>query len=291
MPKTRLIVDVSNIAYRAAFANSSLSTSSGKFSGHIFGSVASLLAVLRNELKGQEVEIIFCYDGKDSKAYRRSILPEYKDNREHRDLDPLPEVTEVLRLWPGIHIVQNDKEGDDAIAFAVKMLNESPCVIFSGDKDLWSLLQNPNCKVLSPNLKRFVELADVYANYHIKNAPERIPLAKALFGDPSDGIKGVERLIKKQVEPVLNEEGVLTPKDFYNKLGTERPIFISPKMWAKIQENRDRVEKNYCVILPQLDFHKSSVVKVSVESIPLLKQKLIEYECKSLIEGLSIIKT
>ena len=101
MTKVRLIVDVSNVSYRAAFGNPSLKTSGGKFSGHIFGSVASLLAVLRNELKDREVEFVFCYDGINSKDYRRTILPEYKANREVREINPVPEVTEVLRYCLG----------------------------------------------------------------------------------------------------------------------------------------------------------------------------------------------
>src|ERR1017187_1402148 len=287
--KTWLIVDNSNLIYRAAYANSSLTTSKGNFSGHIFGSVASLLAVLRNELKGLEVEIIFCYDGKDSKSFRRTILPEYKANREVRDLNPIPEATEVLKLWPGLQIVQEDKEGDDARAYAVKMLKGQSCVIFTGDKDLWQLLQYPNCRVLSPNLKRFVEPADIYDAYHLQNASERIPLAKALFGDASDGIRGVERLIKKQVEPILNSEGVLTPEDFYNKLGTEQPDFISDKMWQKLLDCKEKVFKNYLVILPQLEFQKSSITKVGKESLSLLKQKLVEFECFSLIGQVDLL--
>src|ERR1017187_154116 len=282
MSKTWLIVDNSNLIYRAAYANASLTTSKGKPSGHVFGSVASLLAVLRNELKDQEVEMVFCYDGISAKDYRRGLLPEYKMNREARTFNPIPEANEVLKLWSGIHIYEASKEGDDAIAYAVKMLNGQPCVIFSGDRDLHTLLQYPNVRVLSPNLKRFVEPADIYGAYHV-NAPERIPLAKSLFGDASDNIKGVERLIKKQVEPILNSEGVLTPEDFYNKLGNEQPDFISDKMWQKLIDCKEKVFKNYLVILPQLIFDKSSITKVGKESLSLLKQKLIEYECFSLL--------
>jgi 5'-3' exonuclease len=284
MPKTWLIVDASNLIYRAAYANSSLTTSKGVFSGHVFGSVASLLAVLRNELRDCEVEMVFGYDGSKSKEYRRTILAEYKANRVPRDMNPIPEATDVLRCWPGLHIEQCDKEGDDAIAFAVKMLRGQPSVILSGDRDLHALLQYPNVRVLSPNLKRFVEPADIYGAYHT-NAPERIPLAKALFGDASDGIKGVERLTKKQVEPYLNALNVKTPEQFYNALGEIRPKEISLKNWEKLMTYKDKVFKNYLIILPQLDFSRSSIVKVGyLGGFDLLKEKLTEYECYSLVK-------
>ena len=289
MSKVRLIVDNSHLIYRAAYANSSLTTFKGKFSGHVFGSVASLLAILRNELKDQEVEMVFCYDGSKSKDYRREILPGYKANREAREFDPVPEANEVLRLWAGIHILEETKEGDDAIAYAVRKLEGKPCVILSSDRDLWALLQFPNCRVYSPNLKRFVELSDMYEPYHITANPERIYLAKALFGDASDGIKGIERLLKKQVEPILNAEGVVTPEDFYLKLGDTQPDFLSDKSWAKLKDGKDKVFKNYQVILPQLDFDRKSIVKVT-GNFDALKQKLIEYECFSLLEQFSSIE-
>jgi len=169
------------------------------------------------------------------------------------------------------------------MAYAVKMLKGQECIVLSGDKDIWSLLQYPNCKVYSPNLRRFVEPSDIYEHFHIQNAPERIYLAKSLFGDASDNIEGVKRLLKKQVEPVLNTENIVTPQDFYNCLGSVRPTYISLKMWEKIRECKEKVFKNYLVIIPQLEFQKSSIVKVGLESLELLKQKLIEYECFSLV--------
>jgi 5'-3' exonuclease len=245
--------------------------------------VSILLSLLRNEFKDNEVSFIFCYDGVNSKDYRRTILPTYKANREPRTANPIPEAKEVLRLWPGIQIEEDSKEGDDAIAYSVKMLSGQPCVVFSGDKDLHALLQYPNVRVLSPNLKRFVEPADIYDAYHLQNAPERIPLAKALFGDASDGVVGINRLIKKQVESIINAPNILTPQDFYKELGDSRPSFISQKMWDRLQESKDKVAKNYLVVLPQLDFKKSSVTAVSKDGLPALKTALIEYECFSLL--------
>jgi 5'-3' exonuclease len=281
---TFLIVDVSNLAYRSAYAHQELRTSAGKFSGHVFGSVASLLSLVRNNVD-PPVTMCFCYDGKRSRDSRVAISPEYKANRKPHDFNPIPEVVEILRLWPGIHIEQEDKEGDDAIAFAVKMRQGLPCVVYSGDKDLWALTAVPGCKVLSPNLKpapRFVEPTDIYERYHLTGEhPERIYLAKALFGDSSDEIVGVERLIKKYVEPILNAENITTPEDFYSALGDTRPSFMTKNTWDKLQANVDRVKLNYRILVPQLDFNRESAVKVSPSNS--LKLKLVEYECFSLL--------
>ena len=282
MEKIWLIIDTSNLIYRAAYASSSLTTSSGRPSGHVFGSVASIIAFLRNELSGKNVVPVFCYDGANSKAYRRTILPTYKANREIRDFNPIPEAYEVLKTWPGIHLDEPSKEGDDGIAYAVKMLNCKDCVVLSGDKDLWGLLQFPNVKVFSPNLKRFVESSDIYEHYHLIDHPGRIYLAKALFGDASDGIRGVERLTKKHIEPFLNALNVETPDDFYRTMGDVKPSCVSTKNWEKLQADKAKVQKNYEVVLPQLDFLPQSVTKVS-GGFESLKARLKEYECYSLL--------
>jgi 5'-3' exonuclease len=285
---TFIIVDVSNLAYRAGYANKTLSTSEGKFSGHIFGSASSLLALLRNEFSGQNVKFVFCYDGKDAKDYRRSIYPGYKANRMPKDIDPLPEVVNFIQKWPGLHIYQDDMEGDDAIAFAVHMRQGKNCVVLSGDKDLWALMRYPNCKVFSPNLKRYVTAVDVLEEYHIKDRPERIYLAKSLFGDSSDDIKGVERLIKKQVDPVLNQEGVETPEQFYNALGDVRPAFITEKMWAKLLCHKEDVFRNFKIVQPRIEFNKTSVTKTDLD-IPKIRKVLGEYECFSLLSQLDVL--
>ena len=284
MENTFVIVDVSNLAYRASYGNKELKTREGRFSGHIFGAAASIFALIRNELKGLNPVFCYCYDGKNSKEARRKILPEYKANRIPKDINPLPEVSSLLRLFPGIHIEQDDMEGDDAIAYAVQKRNGKPCIVASGDRDLWALMQYANCKVLSPNLKRFVEFSDFMEPYHLDGKPERIYLAKALFGDSSDGIKGIERLIKKHVAPYLNMEGVDTPEAFYNALGATKPLGLSDKTWDKLQNSKETVMKNYLTVKPMLDFNQTSVVKVGKDKIELIREKLKEFECNSLLQ-------
>jgi len=179
-------------------------------------------------------------------------------------------------------------EGDDAIAFAVHMRQGKPSVVLSGDEDLWALTRYPNCRVFSPNLKRYVEPTDIYNEYHLKNLPGRIYLAKSLFGDSSDNIKGVERLIKKQVEPFLNQGGVETPEQFYNALGSNKPEFITDKTWAKLLCHKNDVYRNFEVIQPRIDFQKDSISKVNLD-IENIRQALAEYECFSLLSQLYVL--
>lgn len=288
--ETFLIVDVSNLGYRAHHAMNNrpntppLTTSKGKLSGHVYGSVKSLLWILRDILKDYKVTMVFCYDGENAKQSRLEILPTYKGNRTKGDFNPIPDVKEVLKLWDGIHVEQAGREGDDAVAACVKMRKGKPCIIFSGDLDFSYQLANPCCQVYSPNKKGFLNAIDLMEHYHLDNNPKNVPLAKALFGDTSDNIIGCKRLLKKQVAGLINDPSVTTPEDFYGKLVT-KPDGMTDNTYTKLMENKEQVFKNYQVIIPQLDFDKESFTVVK-DNVMKLKEKLMEYECKSVMDDL-----
>jgi 5'-3' exonuclease len=281
---TLLIIDVSNLAYRSAYAPE-LKTSQGRISGHIYHTVKSILALINTRLATLDLRLCFCYDGINSKQIRQAILPEYKGNRTPHDFNPMPEVTSLLKLWPGIHIEQMYYEGDDAIHFAVRNRKGAPCIVWSGDRDLWSLMATPGCSVFSPNLERFVLDEDVTKHYHLIGHPERIPLAKALFGDSSDNITGVERLMKKHVSPILGMDTVCDVESFYAALGYTKPNCMTANTFSKLIANKEKVLRNYQVILPQLQFEKSSVkvVKDTPETWAEIRKILVEFECFSVL--------
>jgi 5'-3' exonuclease len=284
------MVDTSNLAWRAWHSHEELKTSTGKLSGHVYGAVASLVWLLENPLKDYQVTLVFCYDGKDAKKNRLAAYPDYKGNREARPFNPVPEVAEVLKLWDGIHIEQEFREGDDAIFASVKMRKGKPCVVYSGDKDMYALLQYPGCRQYSPNLKRFVTNEDLLENYHLNNKPQAVPLAKALFGDSSDNIKGCKGLFKAHVAELLNDPSVNTPDDFYGKLEEFYNKIKAAKLKGVMTQNtydkllacKEQIFINYQIILPQLDFDMSSITVVKNNAYEL-KNKIMDYECPSLM--------
>jgi DNA polymerase-1 len=283
-----LAIDVSNLGWRSAYAHENLATSDGRKSGHIFGSVRSLVSVLQNDLWSGKWCIAFCYDGANAGAVRRTIVPSYKSKRDPNRWNPVPEVSEVFRFIPGLHIEKEGREGDDALAWVAKKCSPTkPVVLLTGDKDIWALMDS-NVKILSPNLKRFVTQEDVVEHYGITQC-KNIPLCKSLFGDPSDDIKGVERLQKKMVRPVIeelssNDAPLVSMGRFLAALAMEKPVEMSVKAYDKIIAERQRLEANYSIILPNLDgFGKESVVCAPGNSVGLV-DVLRRYECFSLLE-------
>ncbi len=159
-----------------------------------------------------EVSFIFCGDSSRQKLDRSKIDPTYKEERPSltnlnfyifRNV-----MTPVLKDL-GLEIISHDgAEGDDVIASLVhkfskkcdctKQCTNCKCastqlynhiIVFSCDRDLNSLLEYNNVTIYRPpsifyNRQGFEE----EYGFH----PKLFPVYKALVGDKSDGIKGVD---------------------------------------------------------------------------------------------------
>lgn len=281
-----LIIDVSNLAYRSLHAYN-LTTKDGRLSGHVYGSVRLLLSTLGTNLYPGKWCLVFCYDGKNSKKDRLEIMPEYKGGRVKK-FNPMPEVADVIQHIPGLHVELKNREGDDGMVWIANALTKKAggkAVLLTGDQDLWSMLSNPDVSIYSPNKKRFITKKDIQEKYHVEN-PEKVYLAKAFFGDPSDNIKGIERLTKKKFAKYLNDESLNTPADIYQKLEEEDFDGWSVKARFKLEDGKSRIVTNFKVVRPMIQgFSKEAVkrVKSKKEGKELLKEKLLSFECKNLV--------
>ena len=280
-----LLIDVSNLAYRSLFAYD-LATADGSPSGHVYGSVKLLLSTLKNDLTPGKWCLIFCYDGIRAKEDRLKILPTYKEGRTKK-FNPLPDVRDVLRSVPGLHVESDVREGDDAIAWMTEVLTKktgADITILTGDKDMWALTRFDGVKILSPNKKRFITQADIEKEYHVKD-PGKIHLFKSFFRDASDNIEGVKFLKKASLAPYINMEDVKTPEDVYKKLVDSEWNGFSVKTRFKIEDAKGIVIKNFQVVCPMMDcFGKESVHKTSIseEAKKSLYSKLMKFECRDL---------
>jgi DNA polymerase-1 len=290
-----LIVDISNLAHRSLYAYKSLTAPDGKFSGHVFGSARLLLATIQNHVKPGKWCIVFCYDGEDAKRPRLEILPTYKGNRDPNRYDPLPDVVEMTRLMPGIHISHPEREGDDAIAWAAEKIGRpilkrgGEAVILSSDRDLWTLLGIPGLKIFSPQLKlgemrrgRYVEISDIEEEYLVRD-PARIPFAKAVFGD-SDNIKGVHGLRKAHVAPHLNQMAIGDVQNFMDLVELAPKTETSLNSKAKVLSSRTLIERNLKLVTAMTSgFDATNVVKNSETSSKKLEALFERYGSKVLV--------
>jgi 5'-3' exonuclease len=283
-----LVVDASNLAWRSAYAYATLQTSQGTPSGHVFGALKLCLSTLQNHLPVGRWLMCFCYDGLESKADRIKILPTYKGDRDVTRFNPCDQVSAALKTLPGIHIEHRRREGDDAMAWAAEYM-KSPSrgvTVLSGDKDLWALLRFPEVKVFSPNLDRYVTTEDVKTKLHT-SYPAMVPMTKALFGDPSDGIKGVHRLLKAHVAPFIDVDKTPDVVNFIKEIEASTTIPIKTKV--KILEDRSRIETNLSVILPNTaGFDRDTVgsVRFSEAQKEAVLGVMKQFECNSLVPAI-----
>jgi 5'-3' exonuclease len=188
-----------------------LTDAKGRCTGGIVGvtrMVASILAAYPSLHR-----VVYVWDAGISKR-RKALYPEYKAHRTSQK--PKSEKTEEeLKYQADFAFNQRyltflltklgckvaacpGKEGDDTIAYVARQY-ATPCIVLSEDKDLYQLV-NPWCHVYRPSSGNYVtpenfEETAVLAKDSKKN-PICVPrhtyiLARAILGDESDGIAGI----------------------------------------------------------------------------------------------------
>ena len=281
-----LVVDVSNLAWRSAFAyDLSIGT---KKTGHVHGAYTILLSTIARKIAAGNWFVVFCYDGAGAKKRRQAILPEYKAKRDLERWNPCPEVEEVFRCLPGLHLKKDLAEGDDAIAYATeKFARETPVTILSGDKDVWALLRFDNVSVFYPNRDKLITKEDVEEEFGVKD-PGRIKLAKALFGDSSDEIKPpVPRLRKAKFTDALNHPTVDNIGSLLVAAGaTQPPTKSNIKNLANLLDHRVDLETRLEAITPFLEPFSlvDLVTGISTGNREEFLRLLETYACKQVAE-------
>lgn len=205
-PKIDIVVDVSNLAFRAAFRFKDLSHN-GAPTGHIYGAMSMLTALQKHYGLKNDIQFVFALDGKC--AWRREILPTYKAQRGYVQAlvghhGMIEEVHDVLKCIPGLTIHAPTDEADDVIATHIANNSRKQQYIFSKDRDLWQLMHHHMVRVITSSKDPPITVYQIVDDFHTTN-PRLIPLAKALIGDTSDNIPGVKGFSREDLKLILDE--------------------------------------------------------------------------------------
>jgi len=238
-----LLVDGFNNFMRNFAANQSV-TSNGDLVGGVVGFINTLKYAIRI-IQPKEIVIVWEQGGASSR--RKSIDPNYKassskqleikDYQQYRDdgrINPfydennkpkqLSLLLSLLDCLPIYQIYVENTECDDIIAYlATSKLKSLPekKVILSGDKDFYQLLVDPNIEIYDPLKKFFISKKYIQEKFGV--LVENICLLRAMIGDESDSIKGIEGIGEKtavKLFPELSKEekNVSWIKEQTNKL-------------------------------------------------------------------------
>ncbi|MDP9068624.1 MAG: flap endonuclease [Actinomycetota bacterium] len=211
-----LLIDAPSLFYRALFSSpETISTPDGRPINAAYGFFNMLAQLIRD----RDPDFIGCAaDGNWRPEWRVRLLDGYKASRagpgspqekaEELLAHQVPIIYELLELC-GIAVAGHPEfEAEDIVGtWAVQAPGRVE--IFSGDRDLWQLVEDPRCSVLYPI--RGVSVIDVVDESYITEKCEIPGRAyrdfAVLRGDPSDGLPGVRGIGKKMAAALLTRYG------------------------------------------------------------------------------------
>ncbi len=255
--KRILVIDGNNNYFRAFIVDPSISTN-----GEPIGGIKGFLKILQKLVREIEPNrIVICWDGTGGSRKKKLAYKEYKEgrkplrlNRNIRNLNENEElknkVWQMLRLveylneMPIIQIMLDGVEADDVISAIVNRpeLKENQKVIVSSDKDFIQLC-NENTILYRPVQKEILNTKKIVDEYKIH--PNNFCLARAIAGDVSDNINGVDGVGLPTVAkrfPFLSESKTFYIDDVYkHSLQHKNEV----KAYDNVVEQIEKVKTNY----------------------------------------------
>lgn len=278
-----LVVDGNYLAWRSWHSPGlkRLKTSKGTPSGLFYGVVKTIRA-LRKRFKVKRTVIAF--DGGHSG--RRRLLPEYKEHRNslNRDAAWTSQVEDLKAYFAAkgyVVLYQEGIEADDLISlWSLRWISsfeetKSPiiqpvCIIVSSDTDLLQLVR-PGIMMYNVGRNKLYDIDRVEEEYQVH--PLDIPAYKALVGDKSDNIPGVQGY-----GPVKAKRWVRDGCDLKELKSIDREIYKRNYQLVKLPDNLSDLS-SVMVIEPLL---QELARRPEFPDSKFSQDLLHHYECKSL---------
>lgn len=287
--KRILICDMNNLFIRSYISNPSLSVN-GQPLGGVKGVIQTLQKLCR-EINPNRV--VICWDGKGGSAKRKAMNKGYKDGRKpirlNRNIQNLSDNEEIEnKVWqmtrlaeyinqmPIIQLLLDGVEADDLISavanhHTMKGYNK---VIVSSDKDFIQLC-NDSTILYRPVQQQILNKKSIVDEFGIH--PNNFCLARALSGDKSDNIGGVDGIGLPTVAkrfPMLKEEKTYTIDELLDFCkNSESDV----KAYKNILEQQERVKDNYKIMqlgTPNISVQDSMSIDYALENSECTFNKL-----------------
>ena len=205
--KSFFLIDATAFCYRAFYALSGLSTSSGQMTNAVYG----FINILNKVLKEQKPDYLVCCFDLSRNTFRSKKFAEYKMQRPVMPdglISQIPLIKEVIGAY-GVPIFEKEGfEADDLIAvLARKASAQSLAVtIVSSDKDILQLV-GKRISVFSPYKDSGILYDPAKVKERFGVLPEQLVDIIALMGDAADNIPGVPGIGDKTAKKLVLEFG------------------------------------------------------------------------------------
>ena len=185
--------------------------------GDHVGGVYHFVNILRKFLEEHNHDkVVVFWDGESNSSIRKSIYPQYKENRresmnEYKYESYLYQRSRVKQYLEEIFVRQievEDNEADDLIAHYCKISKDEQIIIFSADKDLTQLISE-HVTIYSPITKQYFKNGDMISINKVDIPHYNVLVTKVFTGDKSDNIDGIQGLGEKtlvKLFPQLQEK-------------------------------------------------------------------------------------
>jgi len=246
-----------NIYLRSYIVDPSLSQNGAPIGG--FKGFLKTLQKLCREMKPDK--IIVAWDCGGGSRKRKRLNKNYKAGRSpirlNRDVRHLTlreeednkiwqqiRLSEYLNELPILQYCIEDVEADDIISYLVqnKRLRDWQKFIVSSDKDFYQLCDNKTI-IYRPTQKEVLNKFTIVEQFGIH--PNNFALARAIAGDTSDNLKGIQGVGLKTISkrfPFMAEERDYLLGDILDHCNeVEKPLLVH----RRILEGSERVRKNY----------------------------------------------
>lgn len=230
-----VLVDGHAVAYRAYFALpvDAFSTDNGEPTNATYGFTRAIMDVLNANPDYFAISFDAGLSG------REEVYPEYKGTREKMPDDLSIQIERILQIVEAFNIPTLAIEGyeaDDVIGTVARQAEEQGCdvLVITGDRDLLQLLTG-HTAIQLPRRGADDQVwtpADFAAEYQ-GLAPPQLPDIKALMGDSSDNIPGVQGIGKKTAPQLIKQYDSL--EALYEHIGE-----FSGKRREYLERDRDQ---------------------------------------------------
>jgi len=281
--KRILIIDQLNLFFRNYIVNPSLSVNGAPIGG-LKGCFQSIQKIVR---ESKPDLIVVCWDGEGGSKKRKLLKKDYKAGRKpirlNRDIRHMSEQQEMEnKIWqqtrlieyynqvPIIQFMFKSTEADDIIAYISHMngLEDTEKLIVSSDKDFFQLLTTKTVQY-RPIQKEILNQNSILEKFNIH--PANFAMARAMVGDKSDNIDGVDGLGLKTVAkrfPFLKESKSATFTDLLEHC-EQRAEKTNVKAYQKVLENEDILRRNYHMMqlyTPILSIDAKNIIRDTIKN-------------------------
>ncbi|HSB03396.1 MAG TPA: DNA polymerase I, partial [Anaerolineales bacterium] len=286
MPSTLYLIDGHALAYRMYFAltaggsSTRWQTSKGEPTAGTYGFARELLRVIEQE-KPDYIAVAF----DTGKTFRHEIFSAYKATRAKMPDDLAPQIKRIREMVDAFNIPRLEMEGfeaDDVLgSIARNVVGQGLGVkIITGDRDLLQLVNERTTVYLAGDDQNYITAEDVIKKLGVR--PDQVVDYKALVGDKSDNIPGVNGIGEKTAIALIGKFGTLD--NIYQHLDQ-----VEKRWVTKLAQNRETayLSRDLAQIRTDLNIKIDLAhAKAGELNIPALEALFTELEFRSLLKTL-----